>query len=262
MNVRIRLLLIATALLAAAATCGHEKKKESLPEHPRFQVRPGYDHDMGSIKGSLPRRGGPVTAEGTSRHIQNVPLIHQMPRYPTGCEAVSMTMLLQWAGLDITTEDVIRHMPRGPKPATKDGVLHAPDPREAFIGNPYDDKGSFGIYHEPLLAMLDLYFPGKAVNLTGLPWEKIEAHVASGIPVVIWGTIKMLPSKPTLAWRTPSGDSFQWIGNEHAMTMVGFDDIRVFVNDPYTGKLEKYDKIVFIERWNSLSSQAISITVD
>ncbi|HSV96129.1 MAG TPA: C39 family peptidase [Spirochaetota bacterium] len=199
--------------------------------------------------------------KGAAYRVLNVPVIHQMPRYPTGCEAVAMTMLLQWAGKSITVDQVIAHMPRGPKPQWKDGVLHAPDPREAFVGNPYDDRGSFGIYHQPLLRMLELFFPGRAVNLTDEPWEKIEAHLAGGVPVVIWGTIKMLPMKPTLTWKTPAGDSFQWRGNEHAMTMVGFDDTHVFVNDPYTGRLEIYRKELFIDRWRSMFSQAISIRI-
>lgn len=222
---------------------------------------PAHGHGMDPITSSRPVRGGRVDRTGATVRILNVPVLAQFPRHPTGCEAVALTMLLQWAGKQISVDTVIAQLPQGPVPRYRDGILHGPDPREVFVGSPYDGTHSFGVFHQPLLRLLERHFPGHARNLTGQPWEAVERQVAAGIPVVVWATIRMLPVKSTVAWKIPDGTLFRWPGNEHALLVTGFTAGLVLVNDPWTGKQEQYPAGLFRQRWRELGSQALSLAI-
>ena len=47
--------------------------------------------------------------ENNMRKIIEVPYIDQSVSYPTGCESVSATMLLQYLGYEITVDEFIRN---------------------------------------------------------------------------------------------------------------------------------------------------------
>ncbi len=79
------------------------------------------------------------------RKIIEVPYIDQSVSYPTGCESVSATMLLQYLGYEITVDEFIRNYVPCVPMQERDGQLYGPDPRKAFCGSPYD-KDSFGCY--------------------------------------------------------------------------------------------------------------------
>ena len=83
--------------------------------------------------------------ENNMRKIIEVPYIDQSVSYPTGCESVSATMLLQYLGYEITVDEFIRNYVPCVPMQERDGQLYGPDPRKAFCGSPYD-KDSFGCY--------------------------------------------------------------------------------------------------------------------
>ena len=59
----------------------------------------------------------------------NVPVISQLPQLPTGCEMTAVTMLLQYAGVNISKLQVAAQTPR-----SNDG-------NRGFVGNPYSPSG-------------------------------------------------------------------------------------------------------------------------
>ena len=81
--------------------------------------------------------------ENNMRKIIEVPYIDQSVSYPTGCESVSATMLLQYLGYEITVDEFIRNYVTCVPMQERDGQMYGPDPRKAFCGSPYD-KDSFG----------------------------------------------------------------------------------------------------------------------
>lgn len=199
----------------------------------------------------------PALVIGSLVYIENVPLLSQHPRWPTGCEVVALAKLAEFYGVKKSVDEWITLLPQGPL-FWRDGRLHGPDPREMFVGSPYS-RNSFGVYHQPILRMLEPWFPDRVINMTKRPWEEYEAMVRAGNPVMVWGTISNLPVQRTDSWVTPRGEVFHWNGNQHVMLLVGFSDTGVLVNDPWTGTLRRFDKAVFKQRWQALGRQGIAI---
>ncbi|MBT9177327.1 MAG: hypothetical protein DDT20_01660 [Firmicutes bacterium] len=199
----------------------------------------------------------PALVFGSLVYIENVPLFSQHPRWPTGCEVVSLAKLAGFYGVHKSVDEWVELLPQGPL-AWRDGRLHGPDPREMFAGNPYS-RQSFGVYHQPLLRMLEPFFGERVINMTQRPWEEYETMVRAGNPIAVWGTISNLPVRRTDSWVTPQGEVFHWNGNQHVMLLVGFSETSVLVNDPWTGTLRRFDKNAFKQRWKALGRQGIAI---
>jgi hypothetical protein len=51
----------------------------------------------------------------------------------------------------------------------------------------------------------------------------------------------------------------RWTSPEHCALLVGYSPTAVFINDPHTGRRERYDRDLFIDRWLHLGAQAISL---
>ena len=69
-------------------------------------------------------------------YITNFPFINQYPDYPTGCESVSLTMLLNYYGILVTPDNVISSIVKGNLPYTKNGITYGGNPETEFVGNP------------------------------------------------------------------------------------------------------------------------------
>ena len=193
--------------------------------------------------------------------IENVPIINQFPELPSGCEATALTMLLNYSGKSITKIEVATNMPKGPLPYYKDDKVIGPNPSESFIGTPFDAH-SYGIYHEPIVDMIENYMPNRSLNLTGKSFDEILEVVANGNPVMVWASINMIPLSYKSYWQFEDGTFFNWPSNEHAMVIIGYNENNVIINDPYTGRRQNYNKDIFIHRWTELGNQAVSIKDD
>jgi len=214
-------------------------------------------HDTKALLNSSPASANSPLVIGSLVYIQGVPLLSQHPRWPTGCEVVALAKLAGFNGVQKSVDEWITLLPQG-ELFWRDGRLHGPDPREMFVGCPYR-RHSFGVYHQPLLRMLEPVFGDRVVNMTNRPWEEYEAMVRAGNPVAVWGTISNLPVRRTDAWITPRGEVHHWNGNQHVMLLVGFSNTSVLVNDPWTGTLRRFDKAAFQQRWQALGHQGITI---
>ncbi|MBT9154292.1 MAG: hypothetical protein DDT39_00963 [Firmicutes bacterium] len=212
---------------------------------------------ISELAAARPDTSAPALVIGSLVYIENVPLFSQHPRWPTGCEVVSLAKLAGFYGVHKSVDEWIELLPQGPL-VWRNGRLHGPDPREMFAGSPHS-RQSFGVYHQPLLRMLEPYFGARIINMTKRPWEEYEAMVRAGNPVAVWGTISNLPVRRTDSWVTPQGEVVHWNGNQHVMLLVGFSETSVLVNDPWTGTLRRFDKNAFKQRWKALGRQGIAI---
>ena len=76
-------------------------------------------------------------------HMIDVPIISQMPDYPTGCESVSAVMALRYYGESVTVDDFIDdHLPKSAYVYSKDGIYYGPSPFQYFVGNPRSKNSS------------------------------------------------------------------------------------------------------------------------
>lgn len=193
-----------------------------------------------------------------SYQIGDVPIVSQYPELPTGCEATSLSMLLNYFDEPFTKTQVADMIPKAPLPSYNDGILTGPSPSNAFIGTPYSSH-SYGIYHEPLVTLLDQTLPGRALNLSGQTFDSILETVAKDQPVMIWASINLVPLSYTVSWTLDDASTFTWPSNEHAMVVTGYTPDSIIVNDPYSGTQRKYNKNLLKARWEEMGKQAITL---
>jgi len=191
-------------------------------------------------------------------NIINVKHISQMPNLPTGCEATSLTMLLNSAGLNITKEQTAKDMVKVPVPIWKNGKMYGEHPQNAFIGNPFSNAG-YGVYNKPVAKQIEQYFPGRSEDLSGKTFEDILKVIDQGRPVMIWTTMRMANMTLTRTWQTPNDGSFTWKAPQHAMLLVGYDDNYIYVHDPQKNSRSKYKRDVSKNRWISMGRMAVAI---
>lgn len=194
--------------------------------------------------------------------VNDVPIISQFPDFPTGCEAVSTVMALNFFGEEITVGEFIdNYLPTSNVFYIKNGELHGPDPNQIYVGDPRSES-SFGCMSTPIFEALSNYFEDSSrVKLyKDIPLEKLCAkYIDHGTPVLVWVTIAMIPSYPSTEWKTDADTSFTWPANEHCMLMVGYDSSFYYMNDCYKGKMIAYPKEKTEIRYKELGCQAVVI---
>ncbi len=194
--------------------------------------------------------------------IENVPIISQMPDFPTGCESVSAVMALNYFEKDITVADFVdNYLDKSFKFYTKDGVLYGPDPYEVYVGDPRVEN-SYGCMAPVIEKALNKYLEGSmsVKRYVGVPLQDLCAkYVDNDIPVLVWVTIAMIESFDSTQWETENNGRFIWPGNEHCMLLVGYDKNYYYMNDPYKNAMLLYPRSKTETRYSELGSQAIVI---
>ncbi|MBP3372760.1 MAG: C39 family peptidase [Clostridia bacterium] len=173
------------------------------------------------------------------KKLIDVPYLDQSEDAPTGCEAVSTVMLLQYLGYDTNIQDFIDHdLPRGDF-ETIDGELYAPNPNDVFVGDPYG-ADAMGCYAPVLTSLLDQKIGDKYVvtNETGTGIDALcKKYIDQDMPVLLWITINLRPYIEGPSWKLiGSGETFTWRSNEHCLLLVGYDDEHFIFNDPWENR--------------------------
>jgi uncharacterized protein YvpB len=194
-----------------------------------------------------------------AKEIANVPVLGQNPELPTGCEATSLTMLLNWANVHVKKTDVAAAFPKVPVPVLADGGWFGGDPNRGFVGNPFTVDG-YGVYHGPVAALLTHFLPGRAEDLSGSSFDKVIAALASGRPVIAWISDDMQEPKLYLTWSTPQGSKINWMVPEHVVVITGYTASTIEVHDPERNATLKYPRTLFQQRWEQMGKQAVTVT--
>ncbi|MGQ7884661.1 C39 family peptidase [Paenibacillus sp. WC2504] len=190
--------------------------------------------------------------------VPNAPALSQLPELPNGCEAVAATMLLNWAGLPVTKEEVADVLPRGEMPAENaDGAFVGGNPEDVFVGNPY--KAGYGIYHKPMYATMNQLLPGRFRDITGASFDTLLGVIEAGKPAMIWATEHMDTPYLDLEWQDEEDRLVEWYQPEHALLLTGWDEDYAYMNDPMTGQQEAYALSDFKQVWELMGSQAITL---
>ncbi|NEW05411.1 hypothetical protein GK047_05185 [Paenibacillus sp. SYP-B3998] len=190
----------------------------------------------------------------------DAPVFRQLPELPAGCEITSLTMLLQFSGVNKSKMELAAEMPRDETPVTlnADGSIgYWGNPNTGFVGDVTRKQRGFGIYHAGIFPLLKTHIPS-AIDITNESFDMYEDQVASGIPVVVWTTIDYNIPYKWVTWDTPIGPvktSFA----EHAVLLVGYDENNVYLNDPLSGKKQvQVDKAQFIDSWTAMGKQGLT----
>jgi uncharacterized protein YvpB len=195
-------------------------------------------------------------------YMIDVPYLTQQGIYPSGCEVVSATMVLRYWGLSISIQDYINHYLEIEPFYRKNGVLYGPDPNKVFAGDPLDEF-SCGCYAPVIEKSLNEILAGKwkAIDTTGTQLDELaKGYITNDIPVIIWASIDMQPTKKGNVWITEDGETVQWITPEHCLVLVGFNQSEYFLNDPYENRgLVRFPKEVVEARFQELGQQSVVI---
>ncbi|TNJ67148.1 hypothetical protein FE784_06280 [Paenibacillus hemerocallicola] len=210
------------------------------------------------MNGSAPEVKEPVKPKPPSAMI-DAPAVKQLPELPPGCEIVSLTMLLNFYGVNKSKMELVDEMVKDPTPAKwqKGAIVYWGNPYSGYVGDVTGKSRGFGIYHTGLFPTLQANVP-TAVDLTGSEFDAIERQIADGKPVIVWTTIDFAIPKKWVTWDTPIGP-IETTFMEHAVLLVGYDEQHVYVNDPLSGKkAHKLNKEQFLATWDAMGKQALS----
>lgn len=196
--------------------------------------------------------------------LLDVPAENQYPLLPNGCEVTSLSMLLTAVGHPLSPLRLAAMLPRDPTPRVlgPGGVIRFwGNPEVGFVGHMRDLYDGYGVYHKPIVRLLDRILPGRAVDLTGRPFPVIQRYLAAGRPVVMWTTIDFRPTTAWIRWNSPEGPVRATL-QEHAVLLVGYDSTQVFVDNPIGGlKAEPTSLGPFLAAWRQLGRQAVTVSL-
>ena len=224
----------------------------------------GTERIMGQPRENI--YGVPIGPIKNVQSLLDVPQLSQLGEFPTGCESVSATMLLNFYGYKISVRDFID------KYLDKRGVSEHPDPNSAFVGSPYT-KNSYGCFAPCIAKAMNKILNGDyAEVIRGKTLKTLsDEYIQKNIPLIVWVTMCMRETRPTTSWtinytdenaRYKKGDRFTWPGNEHCVVLLGFSEQDYFVNDPLQplGKVRgAYEKSLMEKRFKEQGSQCVTL---
>ena len=177
------------------------------------------------------------------------------------CEATALSMLLAAADVRAGQLELQARLPRSgtldPEPVEGSSLFRWGDPERGFVGRPAGGgtEGGFGVYEPPILR-LAARFGVHLVDLHDRGLWALRRTVLAGHPVLAWVG---LAAGPYLSWLTPSGRKITVNLNEHAVALVGAGAGYLLVNNPLSGKRERWSDALFSYRWSLLGRRALAL---
>lgn len=191
--------------------------------------------------------------------LKGVPHISQLPELQRGCEVTSLTMLLQYEGIEadkMTLAEQIHKIP------FRDANYVRSNPYDGFVGDIYTfSKSGYGVYHGPVAKLAENYMPGKIKDITGQSIDSVFELIDTGSPVwvIINSTFAPLPESEFTVWETNTGN-VKITYKEHSVLIVGYDEESIYINDPLASDGYKaVPRTPFENAWIQMGSQAIGI---
>jgi len=199
-----------------------------------------------------------LTSKASSKYIiEDINVISQLPDMPSGCELTSLTMALNYMGVNVDKEIVSRYLPT---------AEYGDNFFKYFIGSIFAPN-SLGIYADGLCDCAEAYLDSignktvSVANISGTSVDGLLAIVASNHPVVVWATKDMNSIGDNSQIWLYDGQPMGFIRGEHCMLLVGFDkdNDKVYMADPLKGEVVDYSLAAFRLRYRGQFSQALLV---
>ncbi|MBP2057132.1 uncharacterized protein YvpB [Lactobacillus colini] len=157
----------------------------------------------------------------------NAKVVSQRPEMPTGCEITAVTMMLNYAGVNVSKFKAAK-------------VMHySLNPNKGFVGSPYK-KWPLGYWVAPDgIKSVVKHYLGIAKVMTNASMSAIKQ--------------KLIRSHLVVAW---VGD-FDGFSN-HAITLTGYHGNTLYYNDPWTGTKRSISEKKFMYHWRKDAKRALS----
>lgn len=192
--------------------------------------------------------------------------ILQNPELPTGCESVSLTIVLNHLGFPVNKMTIARKYLPKQEFYWSGGVYYGADFRTTFAGDP-ESEDAYGCYAPCITNTANDFlmkngYQAKAVNITGTDFDTLLTdYIDRDLPVLIWITRANLhETKQTVGWTTPAGEKVMWTSYEHCAVLTGYDldSGIIYVSDPLIGNTA-YDYGKIKQRFQDMGQQAVCI---
>ena len=194
--------------------------------------------------------------EEEKKKILDVKTYHQFPDYPTGCEVISLYLLLKFYNVDVTPMELVDKIKKGQMPRFFNGNYYGDSPLNYFIGNP-TSRHSYGVYNTPIGELANCYKKG-AIIKNDFDEEDIISLIKQDRPVVAWVTIHLNDPFVSAEWLDlKSGEKIEWYSGEHAVVVMGYTDDEFIVSDPYTGSIRYFSKEKFRPVYKKLGKRVV-----
>lgn len=233
----------------------------------KYDNKKTINDELNMTKSSLDEQHGvflnkynQLVVEDTKRNsfiISGVSKINQYSiGYPTGCESVALTILLNYWGVNVSVSDVVRVLPKGSKPYFENGIKYGGNPYIEFIGNP-SDPYSYGVYDIPIEDVAN-HFKSGIINGRGMSLDEVLAVVRENRPVVVWSSMGLSVPYYSNSWiYKPTNEKINWLANLHAIVVIGYNTNQVITTDSLTGTVRYFDKATFESRYNAFGKRAL-----
>lgn len=190
--------------------------------------------------------------------IDNIETFNQYPDYPTGCESVSLYLLLRHYDIDVSVDDIISTLNKGPVPYGDGEILDGANPEKEFVGNPYLET-SYGVFEKPIRDAANQFKKG-AISKKGATLDDVENIIKSNNPLIAWIRTKenyeeIEYAKPWLDYNTK--EEITWIRFEHAVLVYGYNEYKIFISNPYNGKKYGLDKELFKYNFDMMGGRIV-----
>lgn len=189
--------------------------------------------------------------------ISNVAKINQYSiGYPTGCESVALTILLNFWGVNVSANDVVAKLPMGRQPYYENGIKYGGNPYIEFVGNP-SNPHSYGVYDAPIRNMANSFKSG-IISGNGKSLDEILNIVSQNRPVLVWSSMYMAVPYIGDKWiYKETGETIKWLSNLHAIVIIGYNDSQVITSDTLTGTVRYYNRKTFENRYIAFGKRAL-----
>ena len=164
---------------------------------------------------------------------------------PSGCEIVSLGVLMQSVGYDVT-----------PNELADDYLVMDGSFSDGYAGSPYGAGGGFppGIVGAANAYLAANGSSSYAYDLTGSTFEGLKGLLSHGYPVLVWST--MFVEEPMFSGAYDSDR--EWYDNEHCVVVYGVDDEGVLVSDPIEGYVVR-DEAEFARIYDLCGNMAAAV---
>ncbi len=191
-----------------------------------------------------------------------VPVILQSPELVNGSEVTSLAMLLSAGGVAVDKVELAKALSIDTTEKSElDGEITYGSPYFGFVGDMYSEAESYGVYNQPIFALLQSYIYDYAVDLTGCDFSLVERFLNKGYPVWVMTTetFRKLEDDEFLTYNTNFG-KVTVTSKSQAVLVTGYDSNFVYINDPM-GNENKVVRQNFIDSFEQMGNQAISYVV-
>lgn len=189
-----------------------------------------------------------------------VPLVNQMtaPRLYNGCEVTSLTMLFNYAHINVTKNELASRITT--VPLIYSNGQHG-NPNTGFVGDITGSQPGLGVYHGPIYKLAKT--ETKHVrDLTGHSFSDVIKQLEKGRPVWTITTASFAPVSTMQTWSTPTGN-VKVTYDMHSVVIVGFNRAKkvIYINNPYGKRQQAVSWKNFAAAYRQMGSQAIVLTL-